>query len=306
MNKYTQVIDRLILSKAQKPFEITEENSVNINHLSINGLYEKNPLHDVAQRTFDRKDVGTAPTYQNAVERLANHIARRHVRQARMRCDHLLHELEVEAESAIGEFFAIRIHRFPTLAQDLLSRFVLGALPSSTLRALHRTARRACDARMSRMAGKNQLVDPSFFNLFTDDSADERSTELDAIFVNSRIDYLLGLVRLNGSRSGNANRSAQAHVKFLESARAYFLASIAGEPVTLPSAGLVAVKRIEAVNTVKMWLKGHFVGSAKSPVKETTGERQLAPTGLYNRIRRLAHFTGEKAIAEQLRFTRKR
>jgi len=306
MSNYTQIQDSLILSKSTKTFEITEENSVNINPLPIKGLYGKNPLHDAAQRTFERKDLGLEANYRNAVRTLANHIAHRHVRQARMRCEHLLHELQDEAIGAINEFLGVRAARFPKLAQDLLSRFALGALPLSTLRALHRCARRACDARMSRMGGKNQLVDPSFFNLFVDASTDEgaelneqRSTELDAVFVNNRIDYLLGLVRQKGSRSGNANRAAQAHVKLLETARAYFLASLADEPVALPSAGLVPEPVTVAENVLTVRRKGMFVSRSCSEVKDT-GSQRLAPTALYKRILRMAEFAHATDILEAL------
>jgi hypothetical protein len=297
---YDARMSALVVSRNPVPFEVTEANAENITVRPFKAGV--NPLYDAAQRTFERKDKGNPPTYQNAVRALANRIAEKHVRQARMRCEHLRAELVVESASAIGEFIAVRVSRFPLLAQDLLARFACGALPSSTARALHRCARRACDARMARMGGRSQLVEPSFFNIFTDESAD-RCAELDAVFVNSRIDYLLGLVRARGATSGNANRAAQAHAKLLEEARAYFLASIAGEAVNLPAHGLNPVSVPVGFNVVETKIhdgkREKLVASEGYLVTEGKGQR-LSASALWMRIDRLASFTGSRDIRDAL------
>ena len=203
----------LILVRSAVPFEITEANAENVTVRKIKGGLR--PLTDTA----DKKEKGTAANYRTAVRSFASRVANRHVRQSIMRCEHLRAELVTETESATGEFFAVRLARFPTLAADLLARFALGILPPSTSRNLHRIARRACDARMSRMAGRTKLVEASFFNLFGDESA-ERSTELDAVFVNARVDALLATVRERGKKNGHEGRAAKAHAKLLEDARA--------------------------------------------------------------------------------------
>lgn len=280
------------------------------------------PVRDAA----DAKDKGTAASYRAAVAQLARSVSEKHVRQARMRCEHLRAELAREVESAAGEFFARRLARAPRLASDLLARFALGILPASTLRNLHRCARRACDARMARMGGKSKLVEPSFFNLFSDESA-ERSAELDAVFVNARVDALLAIVREKSARSGNAARAGKAHAQLLESARAYFLASIKGEAVALPSAGLVASVSEVGLNVCEtrsasatretagpaqryapraLPSKGPLVvdardgrASVSEVVRETRGT-SLANSALYFRLARLAKFTGAQDVARAL------
>lgn len=297
---YQEIQDRLI-ARNPIPYALTDENADSITIRASKG--GANPLHDAAQRSFERKDTGTAPTYANAVHSLATRITDRHVRQARMRCDHLHDELVTESKSAIGEFLAIRVSRFPILASDLIARFACNALPATTVRALHKCARRACDARMARMGGKSKLVDPSFFNLFCDESA-ERSSELDTVFVNARIDYLLGLVRVKGSLNRNANRAAQAHAKLLEQARSYLLASIAGNAVSLPSAGLVPINVPVGFNVSETFtgtkpLPNKRIATSSYAVNESRGTH-LAPTALYKRIARLASFVGATDIAESL------
>ena len=303
----------LVLVRSLVPFEVTAANSQNITvRKSKGGL---RPLTDAA----DAKDKGTAASYRTAVHSFAVNVANRHVRQAVMRCEHLRAELVTEIESAAGEFFAVRLARFPTLAADLLARFALGILPPSTSRNLHRIARRACDARMSRMAGKTKLVEPSFFNLFGDESA-ERSTELDAVFVNARVDALLATVRERGKKNGNEGRAAKAHANLLEDARAYFLASIEGKPVSLPSAGLVASVSEVGFNTCETRdataaaqvngpaqrltpaacvAKGPATESKGEVIRETRGT-SLANSALYFRLARLAKFTGATDIAAAL------
>jgi hypothetical protein len=280
------------------------------------------PVRDAA----DARDKGTAASYRAAVAQLARSVSEKHVRQARMRCEHLRAELAREVESAAGEFFARRLARAPRLASDLLARFALGILPASTLRNLHRCARRACDARMARMGGKSKLVEPSFFNLFSDESA-ERSAELDAVFVNARVDALLAIVREKSARSGNAARAGKAHAQLLESARAYFLASIKGEAVALPSAGLVASVSEVGLNVCETRsasaaretagpaqrfaprataASGPLVvdardgrASVSEVVRETRGT-SLANSALYFRLARLAKFTGAQDVARAL------
>ena len=303
----------LVLSRSLVPFEVTAANAANITvRKSKGGL---RPLTDCA----DAKDKGPAANYRAAVHSFAVNVANRHVRQSIMRCEHLRAEFVTEVESAAGEFFAVRLARFPTLASDLLARFALGILPPSTSRNLQRVARRTCDARMSRMSGKTKLVEASFFNLFGDESA-ERCTELDAVFVNARVDALLAIVRERGKKNGNEGRAAKAHEKLLEDARAYFLASIKGEAVSLPSAGLVPsvsevgfnvcetrvasaagcvngpVQRLAPAACVAT---GPVVKSRGEVIRETRGEK-LASTSLYKRIARMAEFTGATDVSAAL------
>lgn len=301
------------------PFQLTEANIENVNPTSCKGGL--NPQHDAPQRTFERKDAtnyqgarkgnearasrdATAPTYRSVVHALAVRIADKHVRMARMRCDHLRHELICEVESAVGAFLAVRISRFPVLARDLFARFACRALPTSTVREMHRVARRACDARMARMGGKTELVELSFFNLFTDESA-ERCAELDAVFVNARVDFLLGEARARGSFGGNAARSLRAHTALLEYARACFLASIAGTSVALPPSGLVPVQVPVGFNHSQTFIGKRLVESEGTVVTERArgGKVQLTHTALYHRILRLARFVRDPAIVAALRFT---
>ena len=310
----------LVLVRSLVPFEVTEANAENITvRKSKGGL---RPLTDTA----DTKDKGPAADYRAAVEKFAVNVANRHVRQAVMRCEHLRAELVIEIESAAGEFFAVRLARFPVLAADLLARFALGILPASTSRNLHRVARRACDVRMSRMAGKTKLVEPSFFNLFGDESAD-RCTELDAVFVNARVDALLATVRERGKKNGYEGRAAKAHAKLLEDARAYFLASIEGKPVSLPSAGLVPSVSEVGFNTCETRVASAAAqvngpaqrlapaacvatgpltvdprdgfASKGEIIRETRGT-SLANSALYFRLARLAKFAGATDIAAAL------
>ena len=289
-----------------------------INGFDITVRKSKGGLRPLADAK-DAKDKGKAASYREAVRSFATNVANKHVRQSVMRCDHLRAEFVTEIESAVGEFFAVRLARFPKLASDLLARFSLGILSASTSRNLHRTARRACDARMSRMGGRSKLVEPSFFNLFCDFIA-ERSTELDAVFVNARIDYLLAIVRERGSRNGNEARAARAHVKLLEQAREYFLASIKGEAVSIPSAGLVPSFSEVGFNTCetrKASAAAQVSGpsqrlaaracAAKGPLTESKGEvireargQSLANSALYFRLARLAKFTGAADISAAL------
>ena len=308
----------VVANPAPRAFESVDGFDVTVRK-SKGGL---RPTRDAA----DAKDKGTAASYRAAVAQLARSVSEKHVRQARMRCEHLRAELAREVESAAGEFFARRLARAPRLSSDLLARFALGILPASTLRNLHKCARRACDARMARMGGKSKLVEPSFFNLFSDESA-ERCAELDAVFVNARVDALLAIVREKSARSGNAARAGKAHAQLLESARAYFLASIKGEAVALPSAGLVASVSEVGLNVCEtrsasatretagpaqryapraLPSKGPLVvdardgrASVSEVVRETRGT-SLANSALYFRLARLAKFTGAQDVARAL------
>jgi hypothetical protein len=293
-----------VLRSNFRKFEITEANKDSITIRASKGgkrASQSGAKHKGDPVSPERRRL--AESYRTAAHALAVRISEKHVRQARMRCDHLIGDLRIEIESVIGEFFAVRLARFPILASDVLARFAVGALPSSTVRALHRVARRACDQRMARMGGKSQLVDPSFFNLFADDSAD-RSSELDTVFVNARIDYLIGLVRAKAGTSGNAKRGSLAHVSLLESARAYFIASINGDRVSLPSAGLVPVQVPVGFNTCQTFAGKKLIETKGEIVKETRGSR-LANSALYMRLLRLARFAGAPdvvgALARQAR-----
>lgn len=298
LKSYDEVQRSLVTYHNPVPYKVTEANVENINPKRVKGIYGKNPNYDAVQRTFERKDTGTAPSYRDAVLTFAGRVADVHVRQARMRCDHLRHEFVDEIMSAVGDFVAVRMSRFPRLARDLLARFACAALPRSTLKEMHRVARRACDARMSRMAGKSMLVEPTFFNMFTDESA-ERSSELDMVFVNSRIDYLLGLVRERGAINGNSRRAAEAHTGFLGLVRSYFAASISGHPVKLPSAGLVPVQVPVAFNITRYSVGGKQVRCSGEIVTEQRG-LSLAHNALYKRVARLASFVGAQDVQDAL------
>lgn len=309
----------LVAFRNPTPFAVTEANAENITvRKSKGGL---RPLTDSA----NPKDKGTAASYRAAAHALACRIADKHVRQAKTECAHLRAEFVAEVESAVGEFFAIRLSRFPKLAGDLLARFGADYLPSATVRALHRCTRQACDTRMRRMGGKSKLVEPSFFNVFT--AEPEQSAELNAVFVNARIDYLLGLVRAKSGRHG-CGRAAQAHAKLLEEARAYFLASIAGDACELPSAGLVPdvsevgfnVATLRAadkngrpcgplVHTDSFAGTESYVVTEPTRTRKTRGETRggsvasggrLANSALYKRLLRLSAFTGAQDVRESL------
>ena len=306
-----------------------------------NAIRETVKTRSKTGKTYLRKEYATpaqrdavTPTYRDTVLALATRIADRHIRTAQIPCSHLREEFITDASSAIsaylaaplGVFYAAddvkREHpkvRFAFLMGDVVPRFAIGALPARMNLAMHRTARKACDARMRRMGGKDDAVDPSFFNLFTDDSAD-RSSELDMVFVNARIDYLLGLVRARCAVSGNAARAAKAHIALLESARAYFIASIKGEAVSLPSAGLVASKSEVGFNVSELRsTKGEKLPQGPTQrhalparatqrtvletsayvVSESRGTH-LANSALYMRLLRLARFTGEADVLSAL------
>ncbi len=314
MKTYQDQQDSLVTERNPLPFEVTEANACNINPTACEGGL--NPQYDAHQRRYEKTDTGTAASYRTAVRAIANRIADKHTRQSKMRVEHLRAEFVTECESAIGEFIGTRVARFPRLASDLLARFAIGDLPSATVRGMHRKCRKACDARSARMAGKSQLVEPSFFNLFAcADDTDTASTELTVAWVNARIDYLLGQVKERGAVSGNAQRAANAHAKLLEQARTYFLASIEGNAVKLPSAGIVPVSVSVGFNHVQTFHGKKLVASEGYVVSETlaarktrgetvsrsdAGDGQLSSGALYKRVLRMASFVGASDIQNAL------
>lgn len=274
------------------PFEVTEANAGNIGD-AFGPISNVNPHHDTVQRTFERREAKTdRANYRAHVHLLACNVADKHVRQAKMPCAHLRAEFVAEIESAIGEAIAFRMSRFPALASDLLARFACDALPNSTRRALHRIARKACDARMRRMSGATALVEPAFFNVFTDEP--EQSAELNAVFVNARCDALLSKVRARASTNGNAARAARAHESLIETARAYFLASIAGDSVQLPAHGLTRErKEVGTHRAVFIAVNSNApLAFATTDASEETGRETLTASALYKRIARLEEFIG--------------
>jgi hypothetical protein len=277
-------------------FTLTESNADGIQPIAGTRA-GPNPLHDAAQRTFERKDTGRAPSYRETVRAFASSVSEKHIRQAKMQCAHLRNEFVCEVESAVGEFIGARMHRFPKLAADLLARFACGALPASTSRALHRAARRACDARMRRMSGTTALVSPSFFAVFA--SEPDQSAELNAVLVNARVDALLATVRERASKSGNAARAARTHAQLLEAAREYFIASIAGTATELPSSGIVRESAPVGFNVCQTFRGKRLIASRREVVRETRGER-LGSRALYHRMRRLADFTRDAELQDAL------
>lgn len=174
--------DRIRAGDTSCTHEVTEANACNITLRPSKsgtvrpGRYVPTKSASKAQ-SADRP--APAPSFATAVRAFAVRVSEKHVRQAKLDVRHLRAEFVTEVESAAGEFFAVRLARFPSLAADLLPRFACDALPRSTVRALNRAARRACDARMRRLAKREQAFAPSFFNVFADenDGPDVRTAE---------------------------------------------------------------------------------------------------------------------------------
>ena len=117
-------------------------------------------------------------------------------------------DLFVEAQSAIGEFIAARVCRFPRLASALLARFSAGTLPRASRRALHAAARLAIRRRAERLSG------------FVPTAPIRPLTVSEARNVRRQIDALLVQVRRMGGRSEYAGRAARAHAALLIAHRA--------------------------------------------------------------------------------------
>lgn len=226
-----------------------------------------------------------ATAYRVQVGHWADNIARIYVARSPVDCAHLSAEFSAEAQSAIGEALALRIHRFPRFAGDLLARFACGALSVATRKALRRSALRACDARLRRLTHDKPLESASLDVFWSHSPQPEGSAAADSQardsreFVNARIDCLLSLIRARVT-NGNQARAAAAHCKLLEEARAVLLDSIAGESIRPPAAGLIRYEE---------------------------GQR-LAKSSLYFRLYRLARFLGPDGdgIAGALRYTARR
>jgi hypothetical protein len=258
------------------------------------------------QRVSVEKIQKDAPTYPNAIRAYAAKIASASCRRSRLKRDHLRLDMETEAASAAGEFFAKRIHKFPTLTEDLLTRFILGALPSSTSRNLAKACLRACDNRMGRMSGRTKLVDTKFFNVFSDrPGQDLGETEARAI---KRIRYLRTKVNERASVNGNAARAARSHLALLDAAEAYALHCINsmdtqyrdgdGEKdrgVELPDSGLKRETKIAGTSrAVFIATKtSEAIRIVNTDTVEQTGEQVLTSKALWCRVSRLLAFVGE-------------
>lgn len=209
-----------------------------------------------------------AKAYREQVAQWAARCVRTYIVRSTFDCAHLARELSAEAQSALGEALALRIYRFPTLAGDLLARFGCDALPSSTRRALRRVAFRAMDARMWRMS-HDKALSPAHLAVFwaespqPEGSAANDSQRRDSIdFINARIDLLLKLVRERGTKNGHCARSATAHARLLEQARAYLLAAARGDGhATAPAAGLLVEGRLaKSALYFRLYRLGNFLG----------------------------------------------
>ena len=221
-----------------------------------------------AQEHAQEQRAAHAVAYREQVAHWAARCAKTYIARSTFDCAHLVRELEAEAQSALGEALAVRIYRFPKLASDLLARFGCDALPSSTRRALRRTAFRAMDARMWRMSHDKALA-PAHLAVFWADSpqpegsAANDSQRRDSIdFVNARIDLLLRLVRERGTKNGHSARSATAHARLLEQARVYLLAAARGDDcATAPAAGLLVEGRLaKSALYFRLYRLGKFLG----------------------------------------------
>lgn len=226
-----------------------------------------------------------ALAYREQVTRWADNIARTYIARSPVDGAHLSAEFSAEAQSALGEALALRIYRFPKLARDLLARFACGALSSATRKALRRCALRACDARLRRLKHDRPLESAHLDVFWSASPQPEGSAAADSQardsreFVHTRIDCLLALVRARVT-NGNQARAAAVHCKLLEEARAVLLASIAGESIRPPAAGLIRCEE----------------------------DQRLAKSALYFRLYRLARFLGPDGdgIAGALRYTARR
>ena len=220
------------------------------------------------KRCAQSKELRAIYVFVHRVAHWATRCARTYIARSTFDCAHLARELEAEAQSALGEALALRIYRFPNLASDLLARFGCDALPSSTRRALRRTAFRAMDARMWRMSHDKSLA-PAHLDVFwanspqPEGSAANDSQRRDSIeFINTRIDLLLRLVRERGTKNGHSARAAAAHARLLEQARVYLLAAARGDDcATAPAAGLLVEGRLaKSALYFRLYRLGKFLG----------------------------------------------
>lgn len=215
-----------------------------------------------------------ALAYREQVAIWAARCAKTYIARSPRDCSHLQSEFVAEAQSAVGEALAVRLHRFPTLAGDLLARFGCDALPSSTRRALRRVAFRAMDTRLRRLV-HDARIEPAHLAVFWADSPHpEGSAAADsqrrdsAEFINARIDLLLRLVRERGTKNGHAARAAAAHARLLEEARKHFLAAVRGEgPVTVPAASLVNGRLSKSALYCRLYRLADFLGDAGDGIR---------------------------------------
>ncbi len=285
-----------------------------------------------------------APSFRTKVRALSASVADKYVRRSKVECGHLRAELAVEAESAIGEFLAAPLGtvgegkdkrpRFAALLGNFLAAFACDALNGTTVRALHRHALRACDARLRRMARAVKLVEPSFFNVFlaeplTDEAELASAAALNRVLINSRFDLLVARC-MERATNGNAKRAAAAHVALLESARAYFVAAAEGRSAELPSLGMVRESRDVATNVARLKRASAAApqvradgerfatraalasgaplarseampeGKEATTVRESARVETLGRRALYMRLSRLASFIGAPDIAAAL------
>lgn len=265
--------------------------------------------------TFQRTQ--KVETFQSFVDRIAKELAETKIRRSVIPVEHLRMDLETEAASAIGDYLARLASRFPILCADLLSRFAIGLLPSrelptvplmrpkktrKTLRvvrpyrihtAMRKAAFHAMDERIARMSGRTKLVDTSFFNVWAD-TPNGMPAELNAIFVNSRIDEMITMARKRCS-NGNERRSAKAAIKLLEQARIYFLESLGlgAKKGTIPQSELpFANLCMHKLHTREK--------RGKTRERNTAGRGRLANSALFFRILRMARFIGATDVQAAL------
>lgn len=244
-----------VLRRNPEKFAITKANVQNINPLP-DTLTNANPMADPAQRVFEKKDTGTAPSYSAFVSQMAFRIAEKYIRNAKSNCSHLRADFQTEIASSVGLNLAALGNRFPHLTMDLLPRFACNALPSEKLgvrmvgkkekrfgftiqKFLVVSAFKACDARLRHMA-KNIPSIPEFLDSFdsnvnSDTKPTLRVSDREKLqLINLRCDGLADTLALKLELATNNKQRGAIHAagKLVERAREVAKASVQSEAVS--------------------------------------------------------------------------
>lgn len=257
-------------------------------------LRNVNPLFDQGQRTFEKAESKRAEretTYHEIAYAKACAFADAHVRRSRIPCAHLRAELVTEAESAIGEFIAQVMTKYPRFGCDCLAKFACNAWGPILRRRLAAHAHRAMDARLRRLA-KTDTVEPAFFLAILGEDGNKHDEGAMENRIRETVATLTAKVIAIGSQSGTKAKAARAHLAFLAHAREYLLASIHGTNTRAFANELVRHRVTVTHKLVTRDEKGRIRGTNTWETEESTRDAYASHRALYNRIRRLETFVG--------------
>lgn len=262
--------------------------------LPVLPLRNVNPLFNQGQRTFEkaeRKRAERETSYHEIAYAKACAFADAHVRRSRIPCAHLRAELITEAESAIGEFIAQVMTKYPRFGCDCLAKFACNAWGPTLRRRLAAHAHRAMDNRMRRLA-KTDTVEPAFFLAILGEEGNKHDEDAMEKRIRETFATLTAKVIALGSQSGTKAKAARAHLAFLAHAREYLLASIHGTNTRAFANELVRHRVTVTHKLVTRDDKGRIRGTNTWETEESTRDAYASHRALYNRIRRLETFVG--------------